>query len=127
MKNELLTIANIFGWSANNIQLNEQLDYHTNLLKEDNRKLANNRLFLSNYSTASAIMRYFVDLMHEASPLLDTNKSFIIANTDTHIAHKDFKDMANYWNRIKNRLADDNAFLIKFESAFYDYQLFELA
>ena len=126
MKNDLLTIANIFGWTADNIELNELLDYYTNLLKEDNREIANSRLFLSNCSTNSATMRRFVDLMHEASPLLDTNKTFIIANTDTHIAHKDFKDMASYWNRIKNRLTDDNAFLIKFESDFYDYKLFEL-
>lgn len=35
MKNDLLTIANILGWTANDIQLDEQLDYYKNLLKND--------------------------------------------------------------------------------------------
>lgn len=126
MKNELLTIANIFGWSADDIQLNEQLDYYKNLIKEDSKAIANNRLFLRNYSTAAEIMSYFVDLMHQADPLLDTNTPFIIVNTDKHIAHKDFKDMANYWNRVKNRLNDDTAFLVAFENTRYGYKLFKL-
>ena len=126
MKNDLLTIANIFGWSANDIQLNEQLDYYKNLIKEDSKAIADNRLFLRNYSTASEIMSYFVDLMHQADHFLDTNTPFIIINTDKHIAHKDFKDMANYWNRVKNRLVDDRAFLINFEATRYDYEFFKL-
>ena len=73
MKNELLTIANIFGWSADDIQLNEQLDYYKNLIKEDSKAIADNRLFLRNYSTTSEIMSYFVDLMHQADHFLDTN------------------------------------------------------
>lgn len=126
MKNELLTIANIFGWTTDDIQLYELLDYYKNLLKNSPKDIANNRLFLNNYSTATTIMRYFVDLLHEATPLLDMNMPFIIANKGTHIAHKDFEDMANYWNRIKNRMTDDNAFLIKFETERYDYELFKL-
>ena len=72
MKNELLTIANIFGWTPNDIQLNELLDYYKNLLKDNSKAIANNRLFLKNYSTASTIMTYFVELLHEASSFLDT-------------------------------------------------------
>ena len=76
MKNELLTIANIFGWSADDIQLNEQLDYYKNLIKEDSKAIADNRLFLRNYSTTSEIMSYFVDLMHQADHFLDTNTPY---------------------------------------------------
>lgn len=126
MNNDLLAIANIFGWTADNIELNEQLDYYKNLIKEDSKAITQSRLFLRNCSTASEILSYFVDLMHDADPLLDTNTPFIIVNTDKHIAHKDFKDMANYWNRVKNRLNNDNAFLIKFETEYYDYKLFRL-
>lgn len=126
MKNELLTIANIFGWTANDIQLNELLDYYKNLIKEDSKAIADNRLFLRNYSTTSEIMSYFVDLIHQADHFLDTNTPFIIINTEKHIAHKDFKDMANYWNRVKNRINDDTAFHVAFESTRYHYELFTL-
>lgn len=126
MKNDLLTIANIFGWTADDIQLNDQYDYYLNLTKEDNKSIANNRLFLRNYSTASTIMSYFVDLMHEASTFLDTETPFIIANTATNIAYKNFEDMAKHQNRIKNRLVDDRAFLINFEATRYDYEFFKL-
>lgn len=126
MKNDLLTIANIFGWTADDIQLNDQYDYYLNLTKEDNKSIANNRLFLRNYSTASTIMSYFVDLIHEASTFLDTETPFIIANTATNIAYKNFEDMANHQNRIKNRLVDDRAFLINFEATRYDYEFFKL-
>lgn len=126
MKNDLLTIANILGWTADDIQLNDQYDYYLNLTKEDNKSIANNRLFLRNYSTASTIMSYFVDLMHEASTFLDTETPFIIANTATNIAYKNFEDMAKHQNRIKNRLVDDRAFLINFEATRYDYELFRL-
>ena len=126
MNNDLLANANIFGWTANDIELNEQLDYYKNLIKDDGKAIANNLLLLRNCSTASEIMSYFVNLMHQADPLLDTNTPFIIVNTDKCIAHKDFKDMAKYWNRIKNRLNDDTAFLVAFESTRYDYKLFTL-
>lgn len=126
MKNDLLTIANIFGWTADDIQLNDQYDYYLNLTKEDNKSIANNRLFLRNYSTASTIMSYFVDLMHEASTFLDTETPFIIANTATNIAYKNFEDMAKHQNRIKNRLVDDRAFLINFEATRYNYEFFKL-
>ena len=81
MKNELLTIANIFGWTADDIQLNELLDYYKNLIKEDSKAIADNHLFLRNYSTASTIMAYFVELLHEASTFLDTETPFIITNS----------------------------------------------
>lgn len=126
MNNDLLAIASVFGWTANDIELNEQLDYYKNLIKEDNKAITQSRLFLRNYSTASEIMSFFVNLMHDADPLLDTNTPFIIVNTDKHIAHKDFKDMASYWNRIKKRLNNDTAFLVAFESTCYDYELFTL-
>lgn len=126
MNNDLLAIANIFGWTTDNIELNKQLDYYKNLIKEDSKATTQSRLFLRNCSTASEIMSYFVDLMHQAEPLLDTNTPFIIVNTDKHIAHKNFKDMADYWNRIKNRINDDTAFLIAFESTRYHYKLFTL-
>lgn len=126
MNNDLLTIANIFGWSADDIQLNEQLDYYKNLIKEDSKAIADNRLFLRNYSTASTIMTYFVELLHEASSFLDTETPFIIANTATNIAYKNFEDMAKHQNRIKNRLVDDRAFLINFEATRYDYEFFKL-
>ena len=126
MKNELLTIANIFGWTADNIELNEQLDYYKNLLKDDSKAIAQSRLFLRNCSTASTIMSYFVDLMHEASSFLDAETPFIIANTATNIAYKNFEDMAKHQNRIKNRLVDDHAFLINFEATRYDYEFFKL-
>lgn len=116
MKNELLNIANIFGWTADDIQLNELLDYYKNLIKEDSKAIADNRLFLRNYSTASTIMAYFVELLHEASSFLDTETPFIIVNTATNIAYKNFEDMAKHQNRIKNRLVDDRAFLINFEA-----------
>lgn len=126
MKNDLLTIANILGWTADDIQLDEQLDYYKNLLKNDSKAIANNRLFLKNYSTASTIMAYFVELLHEANSFLDTETPFIIANTATNIAYKNFEDMANHQNRIKNRLVDDRAFLINFEATRYDYEFFKL-
>jgi hypothetical protein len=126
MKNELLTIANIFGWTANDIQLDEQFDYYKNLIKDDAKAITDNRLFLRNYSTPSTIMSYFVDLMHEASSFLDAETPFIIANTATNIAYKNFEDMAKHQNRIKNRLVDDRAFLINFEATRYDYELFKL-
>ena len=116
MKNQLLTIANIFGWTANDIQLDEQLDYYKNLLKDDSKAIANSRLFLRNCTTASSIMSYIVDILHATNPYLDANKPFILVNTETHMAYKDFESFAHYWNRVKNRLDDDNAFLITFES-----------
>ena len=126
MKNELLAIANIFGWTADDIQLNELLDYYKNLLKDSPKDIANNRLFLNNYSTETTIMRYFVELLHEASSFLDAEIPFIIVNTATNIAYKNFEDMAKHQNRIKNRLVDDRAFLINFEATRYDYELFKL-
>lgn len=126
MKNQLLTIANIFGWTANDIQLDEQLDYYKNILKDDSKAIANSRLFLRSYGTASSIMSYFVDILHAASPYLDADKPFVIINTETHMAYKNFESFARYWNHVKNRLDDDNAFLITFESTRYDYQLFDL-
>ena len=97
MKNELLTIANIFGWTADDIQLNELLDYYKNLIKEDSKAIADNRLFLRNYSTASTIMTYFVELLHEASSFLDTETPFIIANTAQILLTK----ISKTWLNIK--------------------------
>lgn len=62
----------------------------------------------------------------EASSFLDTETPFIIVNTATNIAYKNFEDMAKHQNRIKNRLVDDRAFLINFEATRYDYEFFKL-
>lgn len=57
MRLGLQAIARIFDWSDNDIQINELLNYFKSII--ENNAMTNNRRFLSNTSTASAIMRPF--------------------------------------------------------------------
>ena len=123
MRLGLQAIARIFDWSDNDIQMNELLNYSKSIIENDT--MTNNRRFLSNTSTASAIMRHFVILIHEAQPHIKYCTPFVIHNTKSGATHKSFEEMARYWSRIKKRLNDDNAFQIAFEKAIHNYHITE--
>lgn len=125
MRLGLHVIANIFNWTDNDIQLNELLTYSKNIIKSNNDAIVNSSRFLSHHSTASAVMRHFVILIHEAHPYLITNTPFVIANTKSQISHTNFEEMARYWARIKNHL-DDTTFRTAFENSIYTYHIKEL-
>lgn len=123
MRLGLHVIARIFDWTDEDIQINELLNYSKNII--ENNAMTNNRRFLSNTSTASSVMRQFVILIHDAQPHITYCTPFTIVNTKAGVTHESFEAMARYWNRIKKRLNDDNAFRIAFEQAINNYQISE--
>ena len=78
-------------------------------------------------------MRHFIILIHDAQPHIKYCTPFIIVNTKSGITHNNFhcfthnnfEAMARYWNRIKKRLNDDNAFQTTFERTIDNYQIIE--
>lgn len=123
MRLGLQAIARIFDWSDNDIQINELLNYSKSIIENDIANMINNRQFLNKASTATAVMRHFVILIHETQPYMEYGAPFVIHNKKSGVTHKSFEEMARYWNRIKNHIDDDDAFRIAFEQAIHNYHI----
>lgn len=62
MNSKLLEIAEVFGWSSEDIKFEKLIHYYRSMIKEDQQNIDASRFYLSYFSTQTVVMRYFVDL-----------------------------------------------------------------
>lgn len=125
MRLGLHVIANIFDWTDEDIQINDLLRYCKNLHEKNEDNANKSRLFLNKQPTPPAVMRHFVDLIEDSKPYMEYNTPFVIYNTKSGVTHDSFEAMTRYWNRIKKRLNNDNAFQTAFERTIDNYKIIE--
>ena len=122
MSSKLLEIAEVFGWSSEDIKFEKLIHYYRSMIKEDQQNIDASRFYLSYFSTQTVVMRYFVDLLYEANDYENMNQKYIIVDIDGHIAHESILSLARYWARIKSRLDNDTVFMDAFKSKINKYQ-----
>lgn len=122
MNSKLLEIAEVFGWSSEDIKFEKLIHYYRSMIKEDQQNIDASRFYLSYFSTQTVVMRYFVDLYDKADEYDNMNKQYIIVDIDGHIAHESILSLAKYWVRIKSRLDNDTVFMDAFKSKINKYQ-----
>ena len=127
MKPLLITLAERFGWSKTDIDLDLLITYYREKLMGDNNA-DNTRQELNRRNPATQVLRHFVDLRYKMERAIDRDKTVIILDTKlpADTAFSDLESLADFWHKQKDRFQNDDDLAKAMNNASFYYKLVEL-